>query len=116
MTRLTAIVAGGGIGGLATAAAIAQRGWAVTVFERQDELRAVGAGIYIWENGLRVLEALGAFNEATAHAFRGTHFEQRDQHGEIIESAPIGGGNRLLTFLAFLLASVSGKQAVFTER
>ena len=97
MAKLTAIVAGGGIGGLATAAALAQRGWAVTVYERQDELRAVGAGIYIWENGLRVLEALGAFTQATENAFHGTHFEQRDNHGAIIDSAPIAGGNRLLT-------------------
>jgi len=66
MSNLTALVAGGGIGGLATAAALAQRGWAVTVYERQDQLRAVGAGIYIWENGLRVLEALDAFDDATA--------------------------------------------------
>ena len=97
MAKLTAIVAGGGIGGLATAAALAQRGWAVTVYERQDELRAVGAGIYIWENGLRVLEALGAFTQATENAFHGTHFEQRDNHGAIIDSAPVARGNRLLT-------------------
>ncbi len=45
--KLTAAIAGGGIGGLATAAALAQRGWEVTVYERQDALRAVGAGIYI---------------------------------------------------------------------
>ncbi len=94
---LTAIVAGGGIGGLATAAALAQRGWQVTVYERQDALRAAGSGIYIWENGLRVLEAIGAFEEATRGAFHGTHFEQRDQNGEIIESAPIAAGKRLLT-------------------
>lgn len=97
MSRLSAIIAGGGIGGLATAAALAQRNWDVTVYERQDALRAVGAGIYIWENGLRVLEALGAFEQATANAFRGTHFEQRDNTGEIIDSAAIDGGNRLLT-------------------
>ena len=95
--KLTAIVSGGGIGGLATAAALAQRGWDVTVYERQDALRAVGAGIYIWENGLRVLEALGAYEEATAGAFRGTHFEQRDNHGNIIESARIEENKRLLT-------------------
>lgn len=94
---LTAIIAGGGIGGLATAAALAQRGWQVTVYERQDELRAVGAGIYIWENGLRVLEALGAYADATRDAFRGTHFEQRDLDGGIIDSAPISGPARLLT-------------------
>jgi 2-polyprenyl-6-methoxyphenol hydroxylase-like FAD-dependent oxidoreductase len=116
MNKLTAIIAGGGIGGLACAAALAQRGWAVTVYERQDELRAVGAGIYIWENGLRVLEALGAFDEATKDAFHGTHFEQRDNHGDIIDSAPIAGGNRLLTVprsqLLAALASVCKKAGV----
>lgn len=95
--KLKAIIAGGGIGGLATAAALGQHGWDVTVYERQDALRAVGAGIYIWENGLRVLEKLGAYEEATAGAFRGTHFEQRDAHGQIIESARIEADKRLLT-------------------
>lgn len=95
----SAIVSGGGIGGLATAAALAQRGWDVTVYERQAELRAAGSGIYIWENGLRVLEALGAYEEATEGAFHGTHFEQRDHRNEIIESAPIAADKRLLTVL-----------------
>lgn len=94
---LSAIISGGGIGGLATAAALARRGWDVTVYERQDELRAAGSGIYIWENGLRVLEALGCGEQATRGAFRGTHFEQRDNHGAIIESAPIAADKRLLT-------------------
>lgn len=95
----SAIVSGGGIGGLATAAALAQRGWDVTVYERQPELRAAGSGIYIWENGLRVLEALGAYEEAIEGAFHGTHFEQRDHRNEIIESAPIAADKRLLTVL-----------------
>jgi len=116
MSKLTAAVAGGGIGGLATAAALAQRGWAVTVYERQEELRAVGAGIYIWENGLRVLEAIGAFDQATQNAFHGTHFEQRDNNGGIIDSAPIAGGNRLLTVprsqLLAALAEVCKKAGV----
>lgn len=95
----SAIIAGGGIGGLATAAALGQRGWDVTVYERQPELRAAGSGIYIWENGLRVLEALGAYEEATEGAFHGTHFEQRDHRNEIIESSPIAADKRLLTVL-----------------
>src|SRR5690606_31002969 len=95
--KLKALVAGGGIGGLATAAALGRHGWDVTVYERQDALRAGGAGIYIWENGLLVLEALGAYEEATRGAFHGTHFEQRDNRGEIIESAPIAADKRLLT-------------------
>jgi 2-polyprenyl-6-methoxyphenol hydroxylase-like FAD-dependent oxidoreductase len=94
---LTAIIAGGGLGGLATAAALAQRGWDVTVYERQPALRAAGSGIYIWENGLRVLEALGAYEQAVRGAFEGAAFEQRDRHGTVIDSAPVGAGKRLLT-------------------
>jgi 2-polyprenyl-6-methoxyphenol hydroxylase-like FAD-dependent oxidoreductase len=45
--RLRAIVAGGGFGGLTAATALAQRGWSVTIYERQPELRASGSGIYI---------------------------------------------------------------------
>ncbi|MDE1180515.1 NAD(P)/FAD-dependent oxidoreductase [Paraburkholderia sp.] len=95
--KLTAVIAGGGIGGLAAAAALGMRGWDVTLFERQDALRASGSGIYIWENGLRVLEALGAAEAATQHAFRGHYFEQRDNLGGIIESAPIRADKRLMT-------------------
>ncbi|WP_354687801.1 NAD(P)/FAD-dependent oxidoreductase [Cupriavidus necator] len=94
---LSAIIAGGGLGGLATAAALAHRGWDVTVYERQPALRAAGSGIYIWENGLRVLEALGAYDDAVRDAFHGRFFEQRDHRGEIIESAPIAAGRRLIT-------------------
>ena len=95
--KLTAIIAGGGLGGLATAAALAQRDWDVTVYERQSELRAVGSGIYIWENGLRVLETLGAYEGAVSGAFHGTHFEQRDNHNRVIESAAIPADRRLIT-------------------
>ncbi|WP_028223545.1 FAD-dependent oxidoreductase [Paraburkholderia oxyphila] len=94
---LSAIIAGGGLGGLATAAAMAQRGWDVTVYERQSALRASGSGIYIWENGLRVLEALGAYDDAVRGAFEGRAFEQRDKHGGVIDSAPVGAGKRLIT-------------------
>jgi 2-polyprenyl-6-methoxyphenol hydroxylase-like FAD-dependent oxidoreductase len=65
---------------------------------------------------LRVLEALGAFDDATKNAFHGTHFEQRDNHGDIIDSAPIAGGNRLLTVprsqLLAALANVCKKAGV----
>lgn len=56
----TAVVAGGGIGGLAAAAALTARGWTVRVLERAPEFAEVGAGISLWPNGLRALDALGA--------------------------------------------------------
>jgi 2-polyprenyl-6-methoxyphenol hydroxylase-like FAD-dependent oxidoreductase len=64
----TAEVAGGGIAGLAAAAALAQRGWQVRVHERAPDLRMFGAGIWMWENGLLALRAIGAETRTKANA------------------------------------------------
>ncbi|HEY6864448.1 MAG TPA: FAD-dependent monooxygenase, partial [Burkholderiales bacterium] len=53
------LIAGAGIGGLAAAAALLQRGFDVSVFEQAKELKEVGAGVQISANGTRVLDALG---------------------------------------------------------
>ncbi len=57
------LIAGGGIGGLAAAAALLQRGVDVDVYEQAPELKEVGAGIQISPNGCRVLDALGVFHK-----------------------------------------------------
>jgi len=95
-SQLTALVAGGGFGGLTAAAALAQRGWQVTLCERMHELRASGSGIYIWENGLRILDALGAqaFDD---RAFRGYAMEQRNAANEVIDDGAFPPHVRLYT-------------------
>jgi len=55
-----AIVVGGGIGGLAAGIALGRAGMDVTVFERAQEIRPLGAGLSIWPNGVSALRALGA--------------------------------------------------------
>lgn len=55
----SAVVVGGGIGGLAAALALRRTGWAVTVLERAPQIREVGAGLTIMENGLSCLNQLG---------------------------------------------------------
>lgn len=94
-------IAGAGIGGLTTAAALAQRGWSVTVHERAPNLRTFGAGIYIWSNGLRVLKAIGAYDQATVGAHIGPVFHTRDHNDTTMEAIPINGpgGARLITIL-----------------
>jgi len=59
MAARTAVVVGGGISGLATAIALSGRGWDVRVLERAPEFAEVGAGISLWSNALRALEAIG---------------------------------------------------------
>lgn len=60
-STLKVLVAGGGIGGLAAAIALLQRGFDVEVHEQAGELREIGAGIQISPNGNRALDALGVF-------------------------------------------------------
>lgn len=77
-------IIGAGFAGLAAACALAQRGWRVRVHERSDRLRTAGAGIYIYENGLRVLEALGAYEEAVATAPLVNTREVRDGRNRVL--------------------------------
>jgi len=83
-TERRAEIVGAGFGGLAAAAALARRGWRVRVHERGDQLRTAGAGIYVYENGLRVLEALGALDEAIAGASLTHTREVRDERNRTI--------------------------------
>jgi len=56
----TALVVGGGIGGVTAAIALARIGWDVTVLERAATITDVGSGITLFPNALRSLDALGA--------------------------------------------------------
>ena len=84
MPARRAEIVGAGFAGLSAACALALRGWQVRVHERADELRTTGAGIYIYENGLRVLESLGAFEEAVAGAPFAHTREVRDEHDRVL--------------------------------
>ena len=84
MTKRHAEIAGAGFAGLTAACALAQRGWSVRVHERGERLRTTGAGIYIYENGLRVLEALGAYDEAIKGAPFAHTREVRDERNRVV--------------------------------
>ncbi|CAM4301471.1 FAD-dependent monooxygenase [Comamonas aquatilis] len=53
------LIAGGGIGGLATAIAAARSDWDVRLFERAAQFSEVGAGIQLGPNVIRCLQAWG---------------------------------------------------------
>jgi 2-methyl-3-hydroxypyridine 5-carboxylic acid dioxygenase len=61
--RRRAEIAGAGFAGLAAAIALAQRGWSVRIHEANTELRELGAGLFVWDNGLATLDALGVLDE-----------------------------------------------------
>jgi 2-polyprenyl-6-methoxyphenol hydroxylase-like FAD-dependent oxidoreductase len=84
MTQRHVEIVGAGFAGLTAACALAQRGWSVRVHERADRLRTTGAGIYVYENGLRVLEAIGACEAAIKDAPLALTREVRDDRNRVI--------------------------------
>lgn len=62
------LIAGGGIGGLAAALALAKRGITSHVVERRTEFEPEGAGIQIGPNGTRILQRLGVAEALRPHA------------------------------------------------
>lgn len=57
--RGTAAIAGGGIGGLAAAAALHARGWQVTLFEREAGLSGAGTALGLWPSAMAALDRIG---------------------------------------------------------
>src|SRR5262245_13209321 len=53
------VIAGGGIGGLAAALALARKGWRSVVLEQAQQFGEIGAGIQIAPNAWHALDALG---------------------------------------------------------
>src|SRR5712672_3765468 len=62
------LVAGGGIGGLAAALALARRGFPVKVLEQAQELGEIGAGIQLGPNAFAAFDALGVGPSARGRA------------------------------------------------
>ena len=62
-THFSTLVVGGGIGGLATALALARSGTAVHLVEQAPEFTEIGAGLQIGPNATRSLDRLGLLNE-----------------------------------------------------
>jgi 2-methyl-3-hydroxypyridine 5-carboxylic acid dioxygenase len=91
-------IAGAGFSGLASAIALRQRGWTVRVHESSPQLRAFGAGIFIWDNGLHVLDALGAYKDVLDGSFAAPAYETRTNGTCTSFQAINSAGNmRLLT-------------------
>ncbi len=91
----TAEIAGGGIAGMTAALAFIKQGWQVTVYEKSPGIRPQGAGIYLWENGLRVLETLGVYEETIKNSIPAWRHQKRDKDGTVFAEDFFSPQNRL---------------------
>ncbi len=90
MNSQPVLIAGGGIGGLATALGLARKGVRSIVLERAAELGEIGAGIQIGPNAFHCFDYLGVGDEARAKAVYIDSLRLMDAiKGEEITSIPL---------------------------
>jgi 2-polyprenyl-6-methoxyphenol hydroxylase-like FAD-dependent oxidoreductase len=75
---LPVIVAGGGIGGLATALALVRQGFKVQVLEQAAHIGEIGAGIQLGPNAFHAFDALGVGEKARGRAVYTDHMVMHD--------------------------------------
>lgn len=85
-TRVSTLVVGGGIAGLATALGLGRAGHEVTVLERAPEFGEVGAGIQLAPNAMAALDKLGVMDEILQDAV----FPQRKRYMDAVTGKEIG--------------------------
>jgi 2-polyprenyl-6-methoxyphenol hydroxylase-like FAD-dependent oxidoreductase len=85
-----AIVAGGGIAGMAAAVALEQAGWRVMVMERAPAFGEVGAGLALTMNGMAAADALGVGQAVRAAGFRTASAGFQDRSGRWLVRLPAG--------------------------
>ncbi|KAA9105061.1 FAD-dependent monooxygenase [Microbacterium rhizomatis] len=83
-------IAGSGVAGLATAIQLAKAGVEVDVFESKPEPTALGSGISLQGNALRVFDALGAWDDirAAGYPFEGLHLRAPGPGAPIVAALP----------------------------
>ncbi|MFB7469014.1 NAD(P)H-dependent oxidoreductase [Streptomyces sp. NPDC056224] len=92
---MSVVIAGGGIGGLATAVALGSRGIDVTVVERSGRVGTQGSGLMLYPNGVRAVDALGtqlgARIRSLGHVTRPDEVRTlMDASGTVLAQEPIG--------------------------
>jgi len=84
------IIAGGGIGGLATALALHARGIEATVYEQAAEFRPLGVGINLLPHASGVLHQLGLADALAEVAIDAREYVYMNRHGQPILADPRG--------------------------
>jgi 2-polyprenyl-6-methoxyphenol hydroxylase-like FAD-dependent oxidoreductase len=95
MSPRHAEIAGGGIAGMGLATMLANNGWSVRVHERRGEISEVGAGIYLRNTPLSILDKLGVKESLRSYATPIARSLWRTGKGKVIRDDDITGAESL---------------------
>lgn len=84
----SALVVGGGIGGMATAIALKRIGVDVDLIDADPHWRVYGAGISVTGISLRAFDALGVFDQIRQHGFVGSGMRGKTAAGHVLMEVP----------------------------
>jgi 3-hydroxybenzoate 6-monooxygenase len=88
-------ICGGGIGGLAAAIALHQRGFRAEVFEQAAEFKEIGAGIQLGPNVFKLFDRLGLTEQISIRAVFPDNLSVMDSvSGETVVQIPVKGAFR----------------------
>lgn len=104
-------IAGGGIGGLGLGMMLARHGWSVRVHERSTEIREVGAGIYVKNNSIRVLEHYGIYSKIEPLGTKLERARIRDSQGRVMQERQLNGHHRVIVLPRQALVDVLAASA-----
>lgn len=85
----TALIVGGGIGGMTAAIALRRQGVAVTLIDADPEWRVYGAGISVTGVSLRALGDLGVLDEVRRRGHVGAGLRGRTVTGQVLFETPL---------------------------
>jgi 3-hydroxybenzoate 6-monooxygenase len=89
--RVPILIAGGGIGGLATALALSRKGKPAHVLEKAAQFAEIGAGLQLAPNATRMLRCLGILDDVLRDAVRPRRLVMRDAlSAEVLTSLDVG--------------------------
>lgn len=109
------VIVGGGIGGLALAAACERVGLAYRVIERAPELREVGAGVGLWASAIRALTTIGVDTSRFPAAAEIVTAEICSWRGAVLSRVDVShtarqvGGRSLVVHRGELLSAIAAR-------